>query len=79
LIDSDLRSGRVLNLFPRLQVTATDFDTGAWLLYPSRRYLPSKVRCVIDFLKQEVARAGWSSASISQHSATSRRTHSQVD
>jgi len=56
LIDADLRSGRLRNLFPRLQVTATDFDTGAWLLYPSRRYLPNKVRCMIDFLRQELAR-----------------------
>jgi DNA-binding transcriptional LysR family regulator len=32
---------------------ATDFETAAWLLYPSRSYLPRKVRVAIDFLRQE--------------------------
>jgi DNA-binding transcriptional LysR family regulator len=31
--------------------TATDFDTAAWVLYPSRAYVPRKVRAFIDFLK----------------------------
>jgi DNA-binding transcriptional LysR family regulator len=44
-------AGRLVDLFPAYQVTATDFATGAWLLYPSRAYLPGKVRAVIDFLR----------------------------
>ncbi|WP_265519816.1 hypothetical protein [Nitratireductor luteus] len=32
-------------------VTATTFDTAAWLVYPSRSYLPEKVRAMIDFLR----------------------------
>ncbi|WP_299043992.1 LysR family transcriptional regulator [uncultured Tateyamaria sp.] len=47
----DLKDGRLVDLFPDHQVTATTFDTGAWLLYPSRAYLPAKVRAVIDFLR----------------------------
>jgi len=39
---------------PQARVTATDFATAAWLLYPSREHLPSKVRVAIDFLKRHV-------------------------
>ena len=51
MTDADLAQGRLLDLFPNHDVTATRFDTAAWLLYPSRTYLPTKVRAVIDFLR----------------------------
>ena len=51
LIDHDIRDGRCANLFPEHEVTATSFDTAAWLVYPNRRFLPNKVRCMIDFLR----------------------------
>lgn len=51
LIDGDIRDGRCIDLFPQHHVTATSFDTAAWLVYPSRQFLPNKVRCMIDFLK----------------------------
>ena len=54
LIDDDIAQGRLIDPFPNHVVTATDFDTAAWLLYPSRAYLPNKVRVMIDFLKQEL-------------------------
>lgn len=52
LIEDDLRDGRLVNVFPGYDVTATEFDTAAWLVYPSRAYVPLKVRVFIDFLKQ---------------------------
>ncbi|MBY5935285.1 LysR family transcriptional regulator [Tateyamaria omphalii] len=51
MTDGDLERGTLVDLFPQHEVTATTFDTGAWLLYPSRAYLPTKVRAVIDFLR----------------------------
>lgn len=51
LVGPDVKAGRLVDLFPRYEVTATDFDTAAWVLYPSRAYLPRKVRVVIDVLK----------------------------
>lgn len=53
LVDEDLAAGRLVDLFPKHRVTATDFETAAWLLYPSRTYLPNKVRATIDFLKRQ--------------------------
>ena len=52
LIDGDIAAGKLVDLFPEHQVTATDFETAAWLLYPSRAYLPLKVRAFIDFLRE---------------------------
>ncbi|WP_299651834.1 LysR family transcriptional regulator [uncultured Tateyamaria sp.] len=51
MTDADVARGDLVHLFPDHDVTATTFDTGAWLLYPSRAYLPVKVRAVIDFLR----------------------------
>lgn len=53
LIDNDVAGGRLVDLFPGYRVTATDFETAAWVLYPSRAYLPLKVRTVIDFLRSK--------------------------
>lgn len=55
LIDADIAAGNLVDLFPRFSVTATDFETAAWILYPSRSYLPQKVRAFIDFLEPEFA------------------------
>ena len=44
-----------LGLFPAHAATATGFDTTAWALYPSRAYLPAKVRVTIDFLRAALA------------------------
>ena len=54
LIDEDLRTGKLVNVFPDYEVTATDFNTAAWLIYPNRSYVPLKVRVFIDFLKENI-------------------------
>lgn len=54
LIDDDIAQGRLIDPFPNYHVTATDFETAAWLLYPSRTYLPNKVRVMVDFLKRNL-------------------------
>jgi DNA-binding transcriptional LysR family regulator len=53
LAGEGLASGKLTDPFPQYAVTATNFETAAWLLYPSRAYLPTKVRIVIDFLRKE--------------------------
>lgn len=58
LVEDELKKGSLIDLFPRHQVTATDFETSAWLVYPSRAYVPLKVRAFIEFLKSEVAGEG---------------------
>lgn len=51
LVVDHLRQGRLINLFPAYEVTATDFDAGVWIVYASRSYVPRKVRIFTDFLK----------------------------
>lgn len=51
LIAEDLAAGRLVDLFPDWQAAATTFETGAWALYPSRAYLPARLRSALDFLK----------------------------
>ena len=51
LIDDAFAEGRLVDLFPGHEATATTFETAAWLLYPSRTYLPAKVRATIDLLR----------------------------
>jgi DNA-binding transcriptional LysR family regulator len=53
LVDDDIAKGTLVECFVNHRVTATTFDTAAWLVYPSRAYLPNKVRVVIDFLKEK--------------------------
>lgn len=51
VVGSDLASGRLVDLFPAHEVTATTFDSAIWLLYASRAYVPRRVRAVVDFIK----------------------------
>ncbi|CAN5454261.1 LysR family transcriptional regulator [soil metagenome] len=52
-VAAELRSGALVDLFPDYHATASEFDIAAWMLYPSRSYLPLKVRALADFLKQK--------------------------
>jgi DNA-binding transcriptional LysR family regulator len=54
LVADDLADGRLIDVFPEYEVTATSFDTGAWLLFPSRAYLPARTRSIIDFFKKNL-------------------------
>jgi DNA-binding transcriptional LysR family regulator len=54
LIDDDIKRGKLVNCFPNHRVTATTFNTAAWLVYPSRAFLPNKIRVMIDFLRSKL-------------------------
>ncbi len=54
LVEDDLARGDLVELFAGYEVTATEFDTAAWLLYPSRKFLPAKTRGVIEFLRERL-------------------------
>lgn len=51
LIGEDLAQGRLTACIDGWEVTATRFDTAAWLVYPSRSFVPGKVRAMIDYLR----------------------------
>lgn len=51
LISDDVDQGALQTCITGWNVTATTFDTAAWLIYPSRSFLPAKVRAMIEFLR----------------------------
>jgi DNA-binding transcriptional LysR family regulator len=57
MIGSDLAEQALVDVFPTHAVTATTFDTAAWLLYPTSKQLPFKVRAVMDFLRAHIRRS----------------------
>jgi DNA-binding transcriptional LysR family regulator len=54
LCRQELDEGTLVDLFPDYECTPTEFDTAAWLVHPSRNYVPSKVRTFVEFLQNEV-------------------------
>lgn len=58
LISDDVDMGALQPCLPGWEVTATTFETAAWLIYPSRSFLPAKVRAMIEFLRASIARCG---------------------
>ncbi len=52
LIAEDIKSGALISLFNNFSVSATDFDSGVYLLYPSREYVPLKTQVFIEHLTE---------------------------
>ncbi len=50
LVNEDIKSGALIRLFDAFDVSATDYDSAVWLLYPSRDYVPLKARVFMDHL-----------------------------
>ena len=55
MVKSDLASGRLVNVLPDHEIVGGHAQAAAWLVYPSKRYLPFKVRAIVDFLKKTFA------------------------
>ena len=55
LVRQEVEQGQLIRLFPEYEVTATDFNSSVSLLYPSRKYLPLKVRVFNDFLIEKIS------------------------
>jgi DNA-binding transcriptional LysR family regulator len=72
-IAEELRSGKLVELFPDQHATASEFDTAAWMLYPSRSYLPRKVRLFADYLKEQFKHGAPGEAGLTVKAGVSRR------
>lgn len=55
LVDDEIKAGKLVNLFPEYQVSADNFDTGIWIIYPERSFLPTKTRITVDFIKSRLS------------------------
>ena len=54
LIANDLKAGRLIDLLPNYTASPGTEAISAWLIYPSKRFLPRRVRVAIDFLKEHI-------------------------
>lgn len=54
LCNRELEDGTLIELFPEYEWAANNFETAAWLVHPSRSYVPNKVRAFAEFLQEEV-------------------------
>lgn len=51
IVGDAVARGDLIDLFPEYEVTASYFDNAIWMMFPSRDYMPVKVRVFVDFLK----------------------------
>ena len=58
LVSNEVHSGQLIRLFSDYAVTATDFNGAVWLLYPSRDYLPLKVKVFNQFMLEQMHQNG---------------------
>jgi len=56
LIENAIGRGELVDVLPEYRAAATTFDTAAWLVYPSRAFVPRKVRAMVDFLRVRLAK-----------------------
>lgn len=50
LADKRIQKGKLVELFNDYDVTRNNFDDAIWMVYPTKKYLPVKVRMMMDFL-----------------------------
>lgn len=50
-VDTDIEAGRLIDLLPGHEGSATEFDTCAWIVYPSRDHVPVRLRVLLDHLR----------------------------
>ncbi|MBV8689096.1 MAG: LysR family transcriptional regulator, partial [Candidatus Eremiobacteraeota bacterium] len=54
VVGRELKEGVLIDVFPGYSVTAANFPSpAAWALYPSRTYVPLKVRVFLNYLKAQ--------------------------
>lgn len=60
MIGEDLKRGDLVRLMPEYHA----IELGIYAVYPSRKQLPLKVRCLIDFLAEAFSMPPWASAKL---------------
>jgi len=54
LVNNDIRDGTLIRLYSDYYVTATDYNSGIYILYPSKDYMPLKTRLFVEYLLQNM-------------------------
>ena len=54
LVNNEIRDGALIRLYGDYSVTATDYVSGIYVLYPSKEYMPLKTRTFVEYLLQNM-------------------------
>lgn len=54
LCKPELQAGDLVHLLPEFECAANQFGTAAWMVHPSRKYVPHKVEAFMQFLREEI-------------------------
>ena len=68
-VERHLANGELVELLSEYRCTLSEFDAAGWVVYPSRSYLPRKVRAFVDYLLERY-RDGLPGAPASPHPDT---------
>ncbi|TWI48243.1 DNA-binding transcriptional LysR family regulator [Pseudomonas duriflava] len=55
MVAEDLRTGALVEILPEFR----SIELGVYIVYPSRKHLPPKVRALVNFLSERFARPSW--------------------
>lgn len=55
LVSRSLQAGTLISLFPERRVARRDLNSAAWMVFPSRNYVPRKTRVMMEFLAERLA------------------------
>lgn len=55
MIENDVNSGALVDLFPQYMPRTANAPTTAWAVHPNRSHVPAKVRAFIEFLRTSLA------------------------
>ena len=58
LVEQHISTGQLVRLFGDYTITATDFNSAIWLLYPSQAFIPRKTQIWIDYLVETLGTTG---------------------
>ncbi len=53
-VKTELASKRLIHVLPKWKATGTHMNTGIWLVYPSRAFIPAKTAAFADYLLQRI-------------------------
>jgi DNA-binding transcriptional LysR family regulator len=54
IVGDDLESGKLVDLFPSMTATPSNYQTGISAVYPHRKHTPKKVSVFIEFLQRKM-------------------------
>lgn len=53
IIEEELKKGRLVQVLEDYEVTATEFGASIWCIYPTREFMPAKIKAFVELLSKK--------------------------